>query len=140
MNKYKFRLSEVNTVQFAILENFFDKNYAKISIGTNIEFGIKPINNSIIVFTKFQLKHAKNPFIIIETSCVFNIEKNTWNSLEKIDKIILPREFITYLAMVSVGTARGVLHAKTENTMFNQFCLPTINVEKLINADAVFRK
>ena len=40
--------------------------------------------------------------------------------------------------MITVGTLRGVLHAKTENTEFNEFFLPTINVTDLIKEDIRF--
>jgi hypothetical protein len=40
--------------------------------------------------------------------------------------------------MLTVGTARGVLHAKTENTKYNRYVLPTINVASMIKNDAVF--
>lgn len=33
--------------------------------------------------------------------------------------------------MLSISTKRGVLDSKTENTPFNDFLLPTINVTKL---------
>jgi hypothetical protein len=42
------------------------------------------------------------------------------------------------MGMITVGTCRGILHAKTENTKFNQFLIPTINVAELIKEDSVF--
>ena len=43
-----------------------------------------------------------------------------------------------HLSVITVGTARGVLHAKTENTPFNKFVLPTINVTELVKEDVSF--
>jgi len=37
--------------------------------------------------------------------------------------------------MLSVGTARGILHAKTENTPYNEFIIPLINVTEAVKAD-----
>jgi hypothetical protein len=34
--------------------------------------------------------------------------------------------------MLTIGTTRGVLHAKTEHTLFNQYLLPTINVNDIV--------
>ena len=39
--------------------------------------------------------------------------------------------------MIAVGTARGILHAKTEATKFNQFLIPPINVVELIKDDII---
>lgn len=41
--------------------------------------------------------------------------------------------------MLTIGTARGVLHSKTENTTFNQFLLPTLNVNELVQKDVIFK-
>jgi hypothetical protein len=40
--------------------------------------------------------------------------------------------------MLTIGTSRGILHAKTEGTEFNKFILPTINVNQLVEKDAEF--
>lgn len=41
--------------------------------------------------------------------------------------------------MLTIGTARGVLHSKTESTPFNSFLLPTLNVNELVKKDVVFK-
>ena len=33
---------------------------------------------------------------------------------------------------MTIGTTRGILHAKTEGTCFNKYVLPTINVTEII--------
>ena len=38
-----------------------------------------------------------------------------------------------------MGTLRGVLHAKVENTPYNMFILPTINVTELVKEDIVIK-
>jgi len=40
--------------------------------------------------------------------------------------------------MITTGTARGVLFAKTEATQFSKFFVPTLNVAKMITEDAIF--
>jgi len=37
--------------------------------------------------------------------------------------------------VVTVGTARGVLHNKTENTVFNRFIIPLLDATALIKED-----
>lgn len=44
---------------------------------------------------------------------------------------------MAHLTTIMVGTARGILHAKTENTLFNQFLLPTIDVTELVTDDVI---
>jgi hypothetical protein len=42
--------------------------------------------------------------------------------------------------MITVGTARGVLHAKTEGTTLNKFFIPTVNVVEMVTDDGAFLK
>jgi hypothetical protein len=58
--------------------------------------------------------------------------------LEEAHKIVLPQNFGIHLGMLVVGTLRGVLYTKTENTIFNQFILPTIDVTALVPNDVTF--
>ena len=80
-----------------------------------------------------QFEQKKTPFIIIEIANHFNIEETTWNNLKKTENgLIIPKEFASHLVMLTIGTLRGTLHCKTENTEFSDFILPTINVTELI--------
>ena len=63
-------------------------------------------------------------------------QKETENKEKK--ELIVPKGFISHLVMISIGTTRGVLHSKTENTIYNKFLLPTINVNELIKEDVKF--
>jgi hypothetical protein len=40
--------------------------------------------------------------------------------------------------MISVGSMRGVLVAKTENTSLSKLILPTLNVQKMFQKDVEF--
>jgi hypothetical protein len=70
----------------------------------------------------------------------FLIEENSFNLLKDTQKkqVKIPKDFLTHLAILSVGTARGVLFSKTEGTIFSTFILPTINLQEMINEDAIF--
>ena len=52
--------------------------------------------------------------------------------------VSFPKGFMAHLAVITVGTTRGVLHAKTENSKFNKYFLPTINVNELVKNDISF--
>lgn len=80
------------------------------------------------------------PFLIIEVACEFDLEEKTWESLRKENKIVFPRKFVEHLVVISLGTVRGVLHAKTEQTAFNSFFLPLTNVSKIITDDFLFEE
>ena len=73
-----------------------------------------------------------------KVSCHFKIEDASWNSFIKKNKLIVPKQFLAHLAMLTTGTSRGVLFAKTEATQFSKFIVPTLNVTEMIKEDASF--
>jgi hypothetical protein len=109
-----------------------------ISINTGLRFRANKEKNLIGSFVKVQFEQEQKPFLIIEICCHFQIDQKAWEFFKTEDsKVVIPRGFITHLAMLSTGTARGVLHSKTEGTQFNHFHLPIINVAELIKEDLV---
>ena len=135
-----FVLKRVSTEQFAIIEDAFTKD-GKIRVGTNIRFGSDEKTRMIAVFSSFTFECNKKPFLLIETGCHFEISDESWAQMLSLESntLTVPAGFIRHLAMLTVGTTRGVLHAKTEDTPFNQFVLPTINVSEIIQQDSIFK-
>lgn len=136
-NKVTFRLLKVTTEQFAIIENSFQKE-SEIKLETNLKFAANKESRQIGVFAQFQFSCNHNPFIILEVGCHFEIKKESWEQMIEKTAIILPKAIMQHLCALTVGTARGVLHAKTENTSLNQIVLPTINIAEIIEADVKF--
>jgi len=135
-----FSLQRITTEQFAL----FEENYKEgciIRLGTNIKFGIDQKSKMIASFTGFKFECDQKPFIVIEACCHFKITDEAWNSMlnDLGDNLIAPKGFLSHLAMLTVGTTRGILFSKTESTCFNKFVLPTINVAELIKDDTTFQ-
>ena len=132
-----FSLKGIKTEQFAILE----ENYApkkETGLGTELQFKLDQINKQIGVFLGFEFMQGKKIFLKIQVSCHFKIEESSWNSFIQENKLIVPKGFLTHLAMITTGTSRGVLFAKTEGTQFSKFIVPTLNVTEMIKEDASF--
>ena len=135
-NTVGFQLKQITTEQFAIIQDTFDKTNNEINMSIGIKFGLNTDEKTIASFVKVQFEQDKKPFLITEVANHFNIDEKAWNDfLINKNKLILPKGFASHLVMLTVGTLRGVLHSKTENTKFNQFILPTINVIELIKDD-----
>lgn len=138
-NKIGFSLSDVTTEQFAIIEEAFnDESPVELNLGSTFAVDIE--NKLISNFFKIQFTQEKNPFLILETGCHFKISPEAWDKFFDKEKnnLRMPQGFASHLVMLNIGTSRGVLHAKTEDTIYNQFILPTINVNALIDKDVVF--
>lgn len=138
MKKIPFKLVEIGTEQFATFdENFVENEPVQLKAG--VYYGINQSTNRIACFCNFLFHIKELPIIKLETVCEFEIPKESWDNLivEK-NRITFGVEFLRHLAVISVGTARGILHSKTENTTFNKFFLPTVNIEEIVNEPATF--
>jgi len=132
-----FALKGIKTEQFAIIE----ENYApqkETGLGTQLQFKLDQTNKQIAVFLGFEFMQGKKIFLKIQVSCHFKIEENSWNSFIKGNHLIIPKGFLAHLAMITTGTSRGVLFAKTEVTQFSKLVVPTLNVAEMIKEDASF--
>jgi hypothetical protein len=139
-NGVGFSLAKINTMQFAIIKDSF-KEGLPVNIDLNIKFGLNVEHKVISVFFTFKLLQEKNPFLIIEVGNYFNIDGDSWSNFinENNNTITFPKGFASHLVLLTIGTTRGVLHSKTENTPFNKFVLPTINVNELIKNDVTLK-
>lgn len=132
-----FKIVGIRTEQFATIEeNFVEKK--KSEIITDLEFKANKETHQVGVFTTFTFKINKKAFIILQISCHFMISEESWNACCDGAIATLPKDFVTHLTMMTIGTARGILHSKTEGTVFNRFLLPTINVTELVTEDIRF--
>ncbi len=135
-NAIGFTLIGIRTEQFAIL----DANYnakKETAIGTKLEVKIDDVNKHIGIFSEVVFLQGKKTFLKICVSCHFEVNKNSWAefSMKRQKKIIIPSNFLAHLAMITIGTTRGVLFAKTEGSPFVKFIIPTINVTELFTDD-----
>lgn len=135
-----FSLQKVTTEQFAILDDSY-KDGDDIQLGTNLKFGINEEKHLIVVILSVQFTQKDKPFLKLDAACHFNINDSSWNEFLNADnhEIVFPKGFIGHLVMLTIGTTRGILHSKTENTPFNKFLLPTINVNDIIKSDLVMK-
>lgn len=138
-DKVGFSLLKITTEQFAVIESAFNEK-GDIQLGVGFEFGIDPDHRVVASIVRFELLTQNNPFLLIHVRCDFSVEENAWKEFSCVEKksICFPQGFISHLAVLTVGTARGILHAKTENSRFNEFFLPTINVTDFVKEDVTF--
>jgi hypothetical protein len=124
-----FQLLGIRTDQFAIVEHEFDTN-RPMAFSINFNIGKDDANNILSVLFSSRFNDEGRTIMILECSCHFKINEDSWNEFKDGDStsLTIPKEFITHLAVITVGTARGILHGKTEGTKFNGHILPTLNL------------
>ncbi|WP_310555540.1 hypothetical protein [Flavobacterium sp.] len=136
-----FGLRRITTEQFAIIESAFDESNGNIELGTGLRFGFNTEKRIVTVLLTINFSQEKGPFLVLEIGCYFEIIEEDWNNLFNTEtkELKLPKAIAIHMVMLSVGTIRGVLHAKTENTAFNKFFLPTVDVTELVKEDLVIQ-
>ncbi len=137
INKVGFYIAEIKTEQFAI----FEKNYSpkkETTLETELQFQLDQNSNLIGISLGIEFTQVKKVFIKLQINCHFKIEESAWNSYIQNNKIVFPKSFIAHLAMITTGTSRGILFAKTESTQFSRFIIPTLNVTEMITTDIEF--
>lgn len=133
-----FALSGMQTIEFAIIKELYTEDNPHVELGINAEFGIKSLEDcEMVCAPEVSFSQDGKPFIKIKVACFFSVKPEHWKEYiqEEEQAIIFPKGFADHLLMIATGALRGVLHAKTEGTVFNRFILPTINVTTLFDGD-----
>ena len=139
-NAITFNLDGIKTEQFAILEENYSDKKKSVDFGTGIQFMIDSENKFVGSVVRISFDQGKKSFLKIDVSCHFKIEDDSWNTFinKKQQTLTIPKGFLAHMAMITVGTLRGILFAKTEGTIFNKFIIPTIDVASMIEKDETF--
>ena len=130
-----FRMNRIRVDQFAILTDSIPPE--DLSLGFAISFGVAPSIHEVCTTVRFDISHAESPLLILELSCFFEIREEDWNKFKQDNKVIIPKGLLAHFGVHTIGTARGILHCKTEGTQLNAFILPPINVSERINEDII---
>ena len=99
-------------------------------------FGVDIEKKIIAVSVEFIFQKQEKPLLKQSVTCYFEISSEDFdNKLRNKKEVVLPCGFGKHLAMLTTGTARGVLFANTKNTPFNKYLIGLINVDKMFDED-----
>jgi len=133
-----FTLRGVETKQFAVFPDLY-KDSDEVMLLQKFDYGANQIDRMIGVFAEFRFTQNDIPFLSIQVLCHFEIEHDAWIEMinEENTAINVKPNLLGHLVMLAIGTTRGVLHAKTENKLFNQYLLPTLNVNDIVTEPTI---
>jgi hypothetical protein len=131
--KIGFALTRISTDAFASFPDLYVEG-KKVELSQAYGFAADAGKMGLLVGLEYRFSQKKTVFLSIKVGCYFELKQDAWNSMldEQHTAIIVPPGLLGHLIMLSIGTVRGILHAKTENTPLNKFILPTINVNELV--------
>ena len=139
----KFQLIHIDTPQFATLP---ENHHEDCSIQFNHDFkvGADDENNTVRIELGVNFLCEAKVFIKYNVECIFNIDNDDFKKFfkEKPNQLVLPKDFITHLMMLTIGIARGSLFEKLRSTQFNEMnlYLPSINLKELVKGDITLDK
>lgn len=133
---YPFKIQGIQAPEFSTFPDVF-KEGADIRLDTEFAFGSSIRNHSLGVKFTVNFRIADKPFIALVVICDFDIEEKTFQGFfsRSMKKYLVPKELFTHLSVLTIGTARGILHEKLSKTKFPQFILPSLNISNLIAED-----
>jgi hypothetical protein len=131
-----FQLVLIRTDQFAIVDEYFE-NHKPLHINVNFKIAKNDEQKIVSVMFISRFMDVDKLIMILDCSCHFKITDESWEQFKENDSnaLIIPKSFLTHLAVITVGTARGILHSKTEGTKFNGQFLPTLNLLDIFTTD-----
>lgn len=135
-----FQIKAINIREFATIKSAH-KEGEEVGISTGFNFGIDSENHLVAVLLDLSFECNKTPFVILKIRIEFDIMLGAFDKLKnkKSDVITIPKSFLIHLAAMTVSTARGILHAKLDNTDFDFILLPALNVSEILTEDMQFK-
>lgn len=139
MSDIKYSLRGVSINQFATL---FEAQSDNIELNLNVPIKTNYGERSIAVGANIQFKENGNTFLALEVYCHYEIDSDSWEELSerRTRSVTLPKELMNNLSAISIGAARGVLCAKTENTSFSKYFIPIVMINLKDGEDLVISK
>ncbi len=135
--KVPFKLSGITTEQYATFQENYLNAEADFDINFSLNIKIDKEGKLVGLFTRFTFLQEEQPVLLLECACHFVIDSTYWKSQTKGNELTLPAGLITHFIMLTIGTARGIIHAKKPKWL-SHILLPTFDVSNIISGDQVY--
>ncbi len=133
----QFQLLRIEVPQFAILANKPVNGPFRVNFDINFA-----TSKERVIKCTFKIVYLKEAELVTQlvVDTIFSIAEESWEEMKKDGKIVIPTGFLQHLAVISLGTARGIQYAKTEAAGLNNDLIPLINLTEIITSDLVVPK
>lgn len=132
-----FNLREIKIEQFATFSEYLNNTQA-VNVGHAFEFMLLSPVQQLGVFATFTFVQDSTVIMKLQVSCHFGIAPPAWQSFWQGEQVIFPKDFVTNLASITTGVARGVLVAKTEHNILSKYLIPLLDITNIITHNLHF--
>ncbi|NLZ51165.1 MAG: hypothetical protein GX899_05630 [Rikenellaceae bacterium] len=129
-----YKISHIETVQFAIFPDNL-VNGQDVLVNTNCGYNVSSDLNQVRNVISVNYTQNEKLLMVVQLACYYDIAPEGVEAIKSEGKI--PVDFLRYMGSISIGTIRGVIHAKTEGTVLNPVVMPPVNLEEMIENDLV---
>ena len=132
----RFKMSRITVDQFAILtDNLPDQ----VSMNMSYRFKYAENGRKVAVEIVFTFLNETVKIMTLQLTCEFEINEEDYKTFITDNIVTIPKDLLEYFVVHTIGTARGVMHCKTEGTPFNGIIIPPINVSDSIKKDMIIQ-
>ena len=141
-HRINFALVNIKTEKMDIHPDAFNDGQP-VTVQAGVNFGVDKQKRLVKTLFNHNFVHREEnsenqneaqPFIELIVSCIFVLDPESWKILENEEEqvFVLPKGLASHFAIMTAGTARGILHNETEHTDYNKFIIPANNVGDII--------
>jgi hypothetical protein len=138
LQKIHFVLSRIRTDEFAVTEEKYVLS-VEAEMNFNLGFTCSAAEKSVTLQVKCLFYQRNKLLFVIAVSCMFVMNAEEWQQLRNAEDktLTLPKPLARHMADITISTARGVLHAKTESFPINEIILPPVNLNEMIPGEVI---
>lgn len=135
----RFSIYDLAVRQFA---TFSDRSHngEVDSAHLKVDFETVPANRCVTVIMRFEYEVVNQTLIMLEFSVMFQIHAEDWRHLVVGEqKVVIPLELARHLAVITIGSGRGILYEKLRSErQFAKVIWPIVDLTKVIAQDIEF--
>lgn len=133
MSRKQYQIFSVETEQFATFPlPETDSKRVQVTIGLDLKLNDE--KRHIICTFDVSIRLLDEIIIKLRVKCSYSIQPEIWNIWidAKSGEPDVPLDFVEHIGDLTMATARGILHTKTENTKYNTFMVPVMDFKDAI--------
>lgn len=131
METIPFRIFKIDNDPIELHADLADHDLSDVEFGFQVAFNGDLAAGIVGCRTNYLFRQKDQIVSSLTVYCYFTMDTDYLKKEIRDNALILPKEFLRYLATISVGTARGIQHAKTQGTILNSLVIPPINLMEL---------
>ncbi len=130
--KVQFRLTDIEEKQFVTLVNEWPQGEMQVS--NQIQFNVDTESRIVRCSVSFEYKLNDITQMILSVENTFEFSPDSWSSMYQLqgDHWLLPAGLLQHLADITLGSARGIMAARTKDMGFPTIIIPLISTQQVI--------